>query len=157
MRRTDELHPEPLLSTPPIANISYSIFEHVQISTKAIHAINDSRRTSPLQDIEAFEDNPDLTQRELAEQLGLSLGRTNCLVNALMDKGSVTMKNFRRPDTKLKKIAYILTPSGKRDRIRLTEGYLARKKVEYEALKAEIEALEKESLNTNAMYKRTQA
>jgi EPS-associated MarR family transcriptional regulator len=95
--------------------------------------------------LQAIERNPDSTQRELAEQLGLSLGKTNFLINALLEKGAIKMENFRRSDTKLKKIAYLLTPSGISERLRLTQGYLAAKRAEYENLKAEIDTLEKES------------
>ena len=100
--------------------------------------------------LKAIERNPDITQRELAEQLGISLGKTNFLINALLDKGAIKMENFRRSDTKLKKIAYLLTPSGISERLRLTQGYLAAKRAEYQNLKAEIKALEQEALNTKA-------
>ena len=100
--------------------------------------------------LQAIERNPDITQRELAEQLGISLGKTNFLINALLDKGAIKMENFRRSDTKLKKIAYLLTPSGISERLRLTQGYLAAKRAEYQNLKAEIKALEQEALNTKA-------
>lgn len=95
--------------------------------------------------LKAIEAKPDITQRELAEQLGLSLGKTNFLVNALLEKGAIKMENFRRSDAKLRKIAYLVTPSGITERIRLTQGYLARKRTEYENLRGEIEALEKEA------------
>jgi EPS-associated MarR family transcriptional regulator len=95
--------------------------------------------------LQAIERNPDITQRELAEQLGLSLGKTNFLINALLEKGAIKMENFRRSDTKLKKIAYLLTPSGISERLRLTQGYLAAKRTEYENLRAEIETLERDS------------
>lgn len=98
--------------------------------------------------LKAFENNPGLTQRELAEHLGISLGKTNFLINALLEKGAIKMENFRKSDTKLTKIAYLLTTTGISERLRLTQGYLAAKRTEYEALKAEIEALEKEALRT---------
>jgi EPS-associated MarR family transcriptional regulator len=94
--------------------------------------------------LKALENNPDLTQRELAEEVGLSLGKTNYQLNALINKGAVKLGNFQRDGNKLNKIAYLLTPSGFSERLRLTQGYLARKKAEYEALQAEIEALEKD-------------
>jgi EPS-associated MarR family transcriptional regulator len=97
--------------------------------------------------LKAIEANPDITQRELAEALGLSLGKTNFLVNALLEKGAIKMENFRRSDTKLKKIAYLLTPAGIAERLRLTQGYLERKRNEYEELRKEIKALERESVN----------
>lgn len=105
--------------------------------------------------LKALEKNPDLTQRELAEEVGLSLGRTNYLVNALIEKGAIKIGNFRRAGDKLNKIAYLLTPAGIRERIRMTQGYLDRKKAEYEALKAEIEALEQESLKAAIPHKRS--
>ena len=95
--------------------------------------------------LKALEREPDLTQRELADQLGISLGRTNYLINAMVEKGQIKIGNFRRSDQRLNKVAYVLTPSGIRERLRLAQGYLARKKVEYEALKVEIETLERES------------
>ena len=97
--------------------------------------------------LKAIEANPDITQRELAETLGLSLGKANFLVNALMEKGAIKMENFRRSDTKLKRIAYLLTPAGIAERLRLTQGYLERKRKEYEDLRQEIKALERESVN----------
>lgn len=96
--------------------------------------------------LKAIEANPDITQRELAGQLGLSLGKTNFLINALLEKGAIKMENFRRSDTKLKKIAYLLTPSGIAERVQLTQAYLARKRHEYEVLRSEIEALESEAV-----------
>ena len=92
-----------------------------------------------------LKETPDITQRQLSEQLGLSLSKTNYLLNSLIDKGAVKMENFRRSDTKLKKIAYILTPSGISERIAMTTSYLERKRVEYDALRAEIEAIEREA------------
>lgn len=88
--------------------------------------------------LEAFENNAGLTQRELAEHLGISLGKTNFLINALLEKGAIKIRNFRRSDTKLTNLAYLLTPKGISERLRLTQGYLAAKRTEYEALKAEI-------------------
>ena len=96
-----------------------------------------------------LKETPDITQRQLSEQLGLSLSKTNYLLNSLIDKGAVKMENFRRSDTKLKKIAYILTPSGISERIAMTTSYLQRKRVEYDALRAEIEAIEREAGNAS--------
>ena len=92
-----------------------------------------------------LEKSPEITQRELAEQVGLSLGKTNYLLNALIDKGAIKIKNFRKSETKLKKIAYLLTPEGISLRLRLTQSYLECKQLEYDALKAEIESLQRES------------
>ena len=103
--------------------------------------------------LDALKLNPAVTQRDLAAQLGLSLGQTNYLLNALIEKGTIKLGNFQRSGGKLSKIAYLLTPAGMRVRMRMTQGYLARKKIEYEALKREIEALEKESQQVEAAAK----
>ena len=95
--------------------------------------------------LRVLESTPNINQRKLAESLGVSLGKTNFCLNALLDKGLVKMENFRRSDTKLKKIAYILTPSGISERIAMTTRYLERKRAEYDALRAEIEAIEREA------------
>lgn len=89
-------------------------------------------------------ENPDINQRDLAQRLGVSLGKTNYLLNALIEKGWIKIGNFRRAESKLRKVAYVLTPAGIRHRVRLTQGYLARKEAEYEALKAEIDVLRRQ-------------
>ena len=91
--------------------------------------------------LRAVELNPDITQPQLARQLGISMGKANYLINALVDKGLIKIGNFRRRGDKLNKIAYLLTPEGLKNRTELTRNYLARKETEYEALKAEIESL----------------
>ena len=90
--------------------------------------------------LRALQDNPRLTQRELSERLGVSLGATNFVLRALMDKGAVKMRNFRGNTRKLS-YAYILTPRGLAEKAALTARFLARKQKEYESLKAEIEAV----------------
>lgn len=105
--------------------------------------------------LRALESNPELTQRDLARKLGLSLCKTNYLVNALIEKGAIKIESFRRSDTKIKKIAYLLTSAGINERIRLTKCYLARKKAEYEALSTEIQSLENEPISTESMSGRT--
>lgn len=90
-----------------------------------------------------LQDKPDLSQREIAEELGVSLGATNYLLKALVEKGHVKIENFRASDNKLR-YTYILTSNGIETKVRLTAGFLKRKYAEYEALKAEIDALELE-------------
>ena len=87
-----------------------------------------------------LQENPDLTQRELAEKLGVSVGGLNYCLNALMDKGWVKMQNFQNSKNKFKYV-YLLTPQGIAERVALTSRFLDRKMQEYEALKAEIESL----------------
>jgi EPS-associated MarR family transcriptional regulator len=91
--------------------------------------------------LRAVELNPDITQPQLARQLGISMGKANYLINALIDKGLIKIGNFHRRSDKLNKIAYLLTPEGLKNRTELTRNYLTRKETEYEALKAEIESL----------------
>ena len=90
-----------------------------------------------------LQDNPDLTQRELAEKLGVSVGGLNYCLKALMEKGWVKMHNFSQSKNKFG-YAYILTPQGLSEKARLTSSFLRRKMQEYEALKAEIEMLKAE-------------
>ncbi len=98
-----------------------------------------------------LQENPDLTQRELAEKLGVSVGGLNYCLNALIDKGWVKMQNFHQSKNKFKYV-YLLTPQGMSERMALTSRFLQRKKAEYEALKAEIESLSIESdVNTISM------
>lgn len=90
-----------------------------------------------------LQENPDLTQRELAEKLGMSVGGLNYCLNALIDKGLVKMQNFSNSKNKFKYV-YLLTPMGISEKVALTTRFLSRKMEEYEALKIEIEALKSE-------------
>ncbi len=88
--------------------------------------------------------NPDLTQRKLAEKLGMSVGGLNCCLNVLIDKGLVKMQNFSCSKNKFK-FLYLLTPIGIAKKVALTTRFLTRKMEEYEELKLEVKALQKES------------
>ncbi|MEY3104963.1 MAG: hypothetical protein RJA72_995 [Pseudomonadota bacterium] len=90
-----------------------------------------------------LQENPDLTQRELAEKLGISVGGLNYCLKALMDKGMVKMKNFANSKNKFGYV-YVLTPTGMAEKAAITHRFLQRKMAEYEALHAEIEALKRE-------------
>ena len=90
-----------------------------------------------------LQENPDLTQRELADQLGMSVGGLNYCLKALIDKGFVKMQNFQNSKNKFKYV-YLLTPQGIAEKVTLTSRFLKRKMEEYEALKVEIEALKSE-------------
>jgi EPS-associated MarR family transcriptional regulator len=91
-----------------------------------------------------LQDNPDLTQRELAEKLGISVGGLNYCLKALIEKGLVKMKNFANSKNKFGYV-YVLTPTGMVEKGALTHRFLQRKIEEYEALKSEIEALRSEA------------
>jgi EPS-associated MarR family transcriptional regulator len=90
--------------------------------------------------LRVLQDDPELSQREIAVVLGVSLGAVNYCLRALTEKGQLKVRNFRSSNNKLR-YAYILTPSGIAEKARLTDAFLTRKIAEYEALKAEIEAL----------------
>ena len=89
-------------------------------------------------------ENPDLTQREIAEKLGISLGSLNYCLKALIDKGFVKMGNFQKSKNKFKYV-YLLTPKGFAEKFALTSRFLQSKMEEYEALKIEIETLKIEN------------
>ncbi len=91
--------------------------------------------------LRAIEEDNEISQRDLARKLGVSNGKVNYLIAALVEKGLLKMAHFRRNGDKLAKVAYLLTPVGVRNRTALTRDYLARKEAEYEALKAEIDSL----------------
>lgn len=88
--------------------------------------------------------NPQISQRELADAMGMSLGKANYCLKALVDKGLIRVRNFRNSQNKLA-YAYLLTPKGVAAKAGLTSRFLKRKMSEYEALKWEIAELKKES------------
>jgi len=87
--------------------------------------------------------NPEMSQRQLAGELGVSVGKVNFCVRALLDKGLLKMRNFRDSQNKLA-YAYYLTPKGARAKIRATTGFLKKRLAEYEGLQREIEELRRE-------------
>ena len=103
-----------------------------------------------------LQENPDLTQRELADKLGMSVGGLNYCLNALIDKGMVKMQNFSNSKNKFKYV-YLLTPMGISEKVALTTRFLSRKMEEYEALKSEIEVLKSETLGEQSIGKRGEA
>ena len=104
-----------------------------------------SRRTQLQEDtyfrvLRMLQDNPDLTQREIAQQLGVSTSGLNYCLNALIDKGWVKVQNFSQSKNKFGYI-YVLTPQGILEKVALTGRFLQRKQAEYEALRTEIDRL----------------
>ena len=89
-------------------------------------------------------DRPEISQRELAQQLGISLGRVNYCLKALIEKGLVKATNFRNNNNKLAYM-YLLTPSGIEEKASITVSFLKWKIEEYEAIQAEIEELRREA------------
>ena len=84
-----------------------------------------------------IQNKPESTQRELAEELGFSLGKLNYILSALKDKGLVKIKNFRKNPNKLNYF-YVLTPKGITLKTSLTLNFMKRKMREYDELKKEI-------------------
>lgn len=104
-----------------------------------------SKRSQEIEDLhfrvlKLLQDNPDLSQRDLAERLGVSNGKLNYCLRALIDKGLVKLSNLTQ-SKHLFGYAYLLTPAGIAEKAALTSRFLQRKVAEYEALQAEIEAL----------------
>ena len=93
--------------------------------------------------------NPDLTQREIAQQLGISTSGLNYCLKALIDKGLVKVHNFSQSKNKFGYI-YVLTPQGLAEKAQLTSRFLERKLAEYDALQAEIAALKAEAASANS-------
>ena len=93
--------------------------------------------------LKILEQQPDLTQRQLAEQLGVSLGKTHYLVKSLIDVGWVKLDNFQRSDNKWG-YAYLLTPMGIVEKAAITARFLLRKQREYTQLQQEIAQLQEE-------------
>ncbi len=96
--------------------------------------------------LDALQQNPDLTQRQLAALMGVSLGKVNYVLRALVDKGLVKAERFNNSQDKLA-YAYLLTPQGLAQRAALTRSYLQRKTAEYEALRDEIARLKADLAN----------
>lgn len=93
--------------------------------------------------LKILQDEPEITQRELAAQMGISLGKVNYCLKALADKGWIKARNFKNNNHKAA-YAYLLTPHGIEEKSRITVEFLKRKVAEYEALKKEIEQLRNE-------------
>lgn len=90
-----------------------------------------------------LQQNPEMSQRELAEAVGISVGSVHYILSALVEKGLIKFSNFTASKDK-RRYAYILTPDGFSEKARLTVRFLRRKMVEYDALKEEISVLQSE-------------
>jgi len=90
-----------------------------------------------------LQNNPNVTQRQLASELGVSLGKVNFLLKSLTQAGWVKLENFKRSDNKMG-YAYLLTPAGLIEMSQITRSFLERKEVEYQQLDNEIQQLRTE-------------
>lgn len=91
-----------------------------------------------------IEANPCISQRQLAKELGVSLGKTNYCVQALIKKGLLKVDNFKYSSHKMSYL-YILTPKGIDEKVRLTAGFLKRKIAEHRKITEEIEQLKRDT------------
>lgn len=112
-----------------------------------------SKRTKLQEDthfrvLRLLQENPEMSQRELAAAVGVSVGGMHYVLNALIEKGLIKLGNFTAAEDK-RRYAYILTPKGFKEKALLTKRFLARKIEEYEALKVEIDKLEAEIFGGN--------
>ena len=87
-----------------------------------------------------LQDRQNVSQRELAKELGISLGRINFLLNALIKKGAIKVRNFKNNQNKLA-YAYYLTPTGIKEKAVLTIEFFRRKSAEYDTIKHELETV----------------
>ena len=103
-----------------------------------------NKRDIRLDLLRELESNPEYTQRELSQEMGVSLGKVNYCIRKLTEKGLIKITNFKQNPNKMGYV-YLLTPKGIDEKARLTISFLKRKVNEYEILKKEINALQLES------------
>jgi len=103
--------------------------------------------------LKLLEPNPQLSQREVARKLGISLGKVNYCLRALTDKGWIKAVNFKASKNKTA-YTYLLTPRGLREKARVTARFLRTKMEEYEALKEEIERTRNEAMQAALRHRR---
>lgn len=105
--------------------------------------------------LKAIAQNPEISQRKLADRMGVSLGKTNYCVKALVEAGLVKVENFTRSNRKLN-YAYILTPKGVIEKAVVTVRFLRGKQAQFEQLQREIETLKIEAMSMCAESKNSQ-
>ncbi|MGB1158155.1 MAG: MarR family EPS-associated transcriptional regulator [Porticoccaceae bacterium] len=93
--------------------------------------------------LKVLERHPQMTQRQLSKELGVSLGKAHYVIKALVEVGWIKLENFQRSDNKLG-YAYLLTPAGVLEKAKITRRFLLRKQQEFAQLKREIEQLQTE-------------
>lgn len=98
-----------------------------------------------------LQENPEMSQRELAKAVGVSVGGMHYLLNALIEKGMIKLGNFTAAEDK-RRYAYVLTPQGIKEKSLITGRFLKRKLAEYEALKQEIDELQEECRSAKSTH-----
>ena len=119
----------------------------MNIVTKALKTINPDIHFRVLN---AIEENPHITQRELAQKLGVSLGGINFCLKALVEIGHLKINNFQKNSNKSEYL-YLLTPTGLSNKAKLATSFLKRKMDEYKALKMEIDLVKSKIKDSNLM------
>lgn len=107
------------------------------------HGIRDRQEDALFRILRLLEDDPTLSQRQLADAVGISLGCLNYTLKALLDRGLIRLQNFRKSDRKIA-YAYLLTPQGAAEKAMLAARFLRRKLDEYERLRVEIESMRRD-------------
>ena len=110
----------------------------------SLHTPNRNESEETLRILREIGKSPEMTQRELSSRLGISLGKINFLINALIQRGWVKVENFKNSTSK-KAYLYYLTPRGIEEKTRTTYYFLKRKMEEYECLEEEIRQLREEA------------
>ena len=127
-------------------NAGWRIASCCRLRVAGISMLSDEYRYKILKRLET---EPEISQRELAKELGISLGKVNYCLKALIEKGWVKANNFRNNQNK-KAYIYLLTPRGVEEKSRVTVQFLKFKVAEYEALKSEVENLQREAAQIQA-------
>tara|TARA_B110001452_G_scaffold241123_1_gene223111 strand:- start:114 stop:422 length:309 start_codon:yes stop_codon:yes gene_type:complete len=89
--------------------------------------------------LRSINNEPELSQRKLAKNLGFSLGKLNYCLRGLKEKGLIKIQNFQKKEKKIQYFQYIITPEGIAERTRLTINFMKRKMKEYDELRQELE------------------
>jgi len=100
--------------------------------------------------LDILEKNPDLSQRLLSKELGISLGSINYCIRSLIEKGQVKVHNFKNNSNKIGYV-YLLTPQGISEKINMTKNFLKKRIEEYEQLQGEINRLKKDIDNIHKL------
>ena len=131
-----------ILALAACATVACSTIELIRMPTLA-EPSNDDVDAARLAVLRLLAQQPQLSQRELSAALGVSLGKTHYILHALLDKGLLKVRNFRRSDNKVA-YAYVLTPRGLSEKLRVTRSFLTRKETEFDTLRRTIDSLRTE-------------
>ena len=123
----------------------YYIMNHIiNKSVYKLLNIRVSRKQNQYQILKSLEQDSNFTQRQLSNNLGVSLGKINYCLKSLIEKGFIKVNNFRNSNNKIQ-YSYLLTPKGIEEKVKLTLDFIRIKTQEYDTLKQEIESLKQEA------------